>query len=109
MFSGMLSLKLLPFAALLLNVGLVRNTECANVARRMFLWTAGLPLLAFVGFAVHLAIFVRPLSVQYGPDVPLGWPVRIVFLTYTVWLIALARAVIGLNAAVGPPSVLRRT
>ena len=91
MFSGMLALMLLPFAALLLKVGLVRNTECANVARRMLLWTAGLPRLAFVGFAAHLAIFVLPLSVPYGPGVPLGWPVRIVFLTYTVWVIARAR------------------
>ena len=88
------ALMLLPVAALLLNIGIARNIARSNSARRRLMWLAGLPLLAFIGFVVHLAIYVLPLSVQYGPGVPLGWPIRLVFLFYMVWVVTLAREVV---------------
>jgi hypothetical protein len=88
--SGFSALMLLPFAALLINLSLALKNQAWGTARRVLLWTAGLPLLGLIGFLVHLTIFVIPLEVEYGPGVPLGWPPRFLFLTYMVWLITLA-------------------
>ena len=52
-------------------------------ARRVLLWTAGLPLFGFLYFAVYSAIFVFPSGPgAYGPGVNIGWPPRFAFLTY---------------------------
>jgi len=84
-------LVLLPFAALLINLSLALNNQVWLAARRVVLWTAGLPLLGLAGSLVHLAIFVIPLGDRaYGPGVPLGWPPRFLLLTYMIWLITLA-------------------
>jgi hypothetical membrane protein len=49
---GTSQLVLLPFSALLINLRLVRNNEARGAARRVLLWTAGLPLFGFLSFAV---------------------------------------------------------
>ena len=91
LISGLSQLMLLPFAALLINLNLALKNKAWLSARRVLLWTAGLPLLGLAGFLVHLSIFVIPLGEgAYGPGVPLGWPPRFLFLTYMVWLITLA-------------------
>ena len=80
---------LLPFAALLINFSLARR-EGWRSARRVLLWTAGLPLLGFLSFAVYSAIFVFPLGPDaYGPGVNIGWPPRFTFLTYMLWVVSL--------------------
>jgi hypothetical protein len=98
LISGGSALMLLPFAALLINLSLALKNKAWATTRRALLWTAGLPLLGLVGFLVHLAIFVIPLEVEYGPGVPLGWPPRFLFLTYMVWLITLALQAIKLRS-----------
>jgi hypothetical protein len=96
---GTSALLLLPFAALLINLSLARKNQAWAPARRALLWTAGLPLLGLIGSLAHLAIFVIPLGVgAYGPGVPLGWPPRVLFLTYMVWLIILALQAIKLRS-----------
>lgn len=88
---GTSQLMLLPFAALLINVSLALKNRTWARARRVLLWSAGLPLLGFLGFAVYTAIFVVPLGPQaYGPGVNIGWPPRFAFLTYMLWLVTLA-------------------
>jgi hypothetical protein len=85
------ALMLLPFAALLINLNLALKNKAWLSARRVLLWTSGLPFLGLVGFVVHLVIFVIPLGENaYGPGVPIGWPPRFLFLSYMVWLITLA-------------------
>jgi hypothetical protein len=80
---GLVQLGLLPFAALLINLSFGRGTVVSMNARRVLQWTAGLPLLALVAFVVHLSVYVIPVGDHaYGPNVPLGWPIRFVFLTY---------------------------
>ena len=74
---GLSALVLLPFAALLLNLDLARRAVPAD-ARTLRL-TAALPLAGLLG---HWA-----LSVVVPP---LGWPPRLLFLAYAVWLVALA-------------------
>jgi hypothetical protein len=87
---GTSQLVLLPFAALLINLGLARNNEAWRSARRFLLWTAGLPLFGFLSFAVYSAIFVFPLGPgAYGPGVNIGWPPRFAFLTYMLWVVIL--------------------
>ncbi|MCI0422904.1 MAG: DUF998 domain-containing protein [Acidobacteria bacterium] len=99
LISGSSALMLLPFAALLINLNLARKNQAWATARRVLLWTGGLPLLGLIGFLVHLAIFVIPLGEDaYGPGVPLGWPPRFLFLTYMVWLITLALQAIKLRS-----------
>ena len=67
-------------------------------ARRAILWTAGLPLLAFASSVVHLAVVVMPMGDDaYGPGVALGWPPRLLLLSYMVWLITLATQAIRLR------------
>jgi hypothetical protein len=89
MIFGTGQLVLLPFAALLINLGLARN-EGWRSARRVLLWTASLPLFGFLSFAVYSAIFVFPLGPDaYGPGVNIGWPPRFTFLTYMLWVVIL--------------------
>jgi hypothetical membrane protein len=85
---GTSQLALLPFAALLINLSLARNNEAWRPARRVLLWTAGLPLFGFLSFGFYSAIFVFPLGPgAYGPGVNIGWPPRFAFLTYMVWVL----------------------
>ena len=88
--SGTSAMLLLPFAALLINLSLARKNEEWFRARGPLLLTAGLPLVAFIGFVAHLIIFVFPMGDYYGPGLQIGYPPRILFLTYLVWLITLA-------------------
>jgi hypothetical protein len=57
---GTSQLMLLPFAALLINVSLALKNQTWARARRVLLWSAGLPLLGFLGFAVYTAILWYP-------------------------------------------------
>jgi hypothetical protein len=87
---GTSQLVLLPFAALLINLSLARNNEIWAPARRILFWTAGLPLFGFLSFAVYSAIFVFPLGPSaYGPGVNIGWPPRLAFFTYMLWVVTL--------------------
>jgi hypothetical protein len=87
---GTSQLALLPFAALLINLSLARN-EAWRPARRVLLWTAGLPLVGFLSFAGYSAIFLFPLGPgAYGPGVNIGWPPRFAFFTYMLWVVTLS-------------------
>ncbi|MGH9614824.1 MAG: DUF998 domain-containing protein [Bryobacteraceae bacterium] len=88
---GTSQLMLLQFAALLINLSLARRNQRWARARRVLLWTAGLPLFGFGAFALYSAIFVFPMGRQaYGPGVNIGWPPRFAFFTYMLWVVILA-------------------
>lgn len=87
---GTCQLMLLPFAALLINLSLARNHKAWGPARRVLLWTAGLPLFGFLSFVVYSVIFVFPLGPgAFGPGVNIGWPPRFAFFTYMLWVVIL--------------------
>jgi hypothetical protein len=89
---------LLPFAALLININLALKNNAWLPARNILLWTAVLPLLALIGFILHLSIFVMPLGENAnGPGVQIGWPPRILFFTYMIWVVTLALQAIKLQ------------
>ena len=95
---GTAQLVLLPFAALLINVSLARRSPACAAARRALLWTAGLPLLGFAAFILYTAVFVLPLGTDaYGPGVNIGWPPRVAFFTYMLWVVILSRLAIKGN------------
>ena len=95
--SGGLAMILLPFAALFINRNLMTN-EHWKAAKNILKWTAFLPLLAFIGFIAHYTLFVAPLGENaVGENVPIGYPPRIMFLSYHIWLIILALQYIKVN------------
>ncbi|HEU5101029.1 MAG TPA: hypothetical protein VFU22_18515, partial [Roseiflexaceae bacterium] len=59
-------------------------------ARRLVLWTANLP---WISFALLLATLFSGLSRSggsFGPSVQIGWPNRLLLLSYGVWLMVVA-------------------
>ena len=87
---GTTQFVLLPFAAILINISLARKSETWCRARRILLWTAGVPLLGFLSFMVYTVVFVAPLGPgAYGPGVNIGWPPRFAFFTYMIWVLTL--------------------
>lgn len=101
---GTAQLALLPFAALLLNLSLIRNNPRWLLARRMLIWTAGLPLFGFLSFVLYSAIFVFPLGQgAYGPGVNIGWPPRFAFFTYMLWVVVLSWQAITCNRVASEP------
>jgi Protein of unknown function (DUF998) len=85
-------LVLFPFAALFASLSLARSMSAAwTTVRNKLLALAGLPLLGFLGFVTYTALFVLPLGPSaYGPGVNIGWPPRIAFLAYAIWLVTVA-------------------
>jgi hypothetical membrane protein len=93
--SGTAQLVLFPVAALLISLGLTWTQGKWAAARVVLLWTACLPLLGFLCFAVYTGLFVVPLGPHaYGPGVNIGWPPRLAFITYTLWTVLVAWQVI---------------
>ena len=95
---GASALFLLPFAALLINFGLARKNEAFRVSKNILLITGIAPLLGWIGFMIHMNLYIIPLGdYAYGPEVPLGWPPRFLLLTYALWIITLAILKIRVN------------
>jgi len=91
-------LRFLPISALLINLSLAFKNKNWTAGRPALFGTCGLPLLGLIGFMAHFAVFLAPLGENaYGPGVPIGWPPRLLFLTYAVWLITLALQSIKVN------------
>lgn len=97
--TGMTQMTLLPFAALLIGLNLAfKNYDWVD-SRRTLVITSFLPLAGFVGFITHLSLYVIPLGEgAYGPEVPIGWPARFLFLTYAVWVITVGWQAIKVGA-----------
>ena len=88
---GMLQAMLLPFAALMINLNIAFRNPTWMTTRKALLLTAGLPLIALIGSIIHLFLYVIPLGPNArGPDVPIGYPARFVFLSYAIWVVVVA-------------------
>ena len=83
------ALVFLPIGALLVNLGLTRDSGFDG-GGRVVRWTAALPLVALVMFMTAQAMLGDD---GFGPDVPIGWPERVLVLLYAAWQIAVARVV----------------
>jgi hypothetical membrane protein len=101
---GTSQLVLFPFAALLINVSLVRRNQMWTSARRALVWSACLPLAGFASFALYSAMFVFPLGTgAYGPGVNIGWPPRFAFFTYMLWVVTVGWQAIRCNHRFSAP------
>ncbi|MFI6506405.1 DUF998 domain-containing protein [Streptosporangium sp. NPDC050855] len=87
-----LALMFLPVAALLIAFGLARDGSFSTVRRALW-WSAALPFAALVMFMVAQAVLLGAGDGGFGPDVPIGWPERILVLAYAAWQIIVARIV----------------
>jgi len=81
---GTLAMVLLPVAALLICFNLPHQGKAIRL-------TGLIPVIAFIGFVIHLSLYVIPLGEKaVGPNVPIGYPPRILFFSYHLWLVLLA-------------------
>jgi hypothetical protein len=88
---GTSQLVLLPVAALFITLNLACQSAAWLPARRVLYTIAGVPLLGSLAFAAYTAAFMVPLGPgAYGPGVNIGWPPRVAFLSYAIWVVMLA-------------------
>jgi hypothetical protein len=81
---GTLAMVLLPIAALLICFNLTHQEKAVKLI-------GFIPLVAFAGFMIHLNLYIIPLGKNgVGPDVPIGYPPRILFFSYHIWLAIIA-------------------
>jgi hypothetical protein len=78
-----------PIAAMLISLSLIRN-RVWSPARRSLLWTGVLTWIGLLVFALSVALLLPQGNGGFGPDVPIGWPNRLLVLAYSVWLMAVA-------------------
>jgi hypothetical protein len=89
--AGTLAMVFLPFAALIICLNLANKNATWINHKRILKVLAFLPLVAFIGFNVHLNLYVIPLGADaVGEHIPIGYPPRIMFLTYHVWVVVVA-------------------
>jgi len=89
--AGSLAMVLYPIAILLITINISNRNETWAKYSTMLKTIGFLPVLAFAGFIVQLNLYVIPLGeAAVGPNVPIGYPPRIMFLAYHLTLIAIA-------------------
>lgn len=76
-------------AALLISISLVRN-QLWSSARALVLWMANAPWISFALLIGTLFIGLSRNGGEFGPGVPVGWPNRLLFLAYGLWLMVVA-------------------
>jgi hypothetical protein len=75
-------------AALLIGLSLARIPPWSSV-RRQILWAANLPWISFI-FMLATVFSGLARSGSFGPSVLIGWPNRLLLLTYGIWLMIVA-------------------
>lgn len=93
--AAMIGIPGFPIAALLITRSLSRNSRWSDV-RSALRWTAHLTwvTLALMYLTIGLTL---PRAGKFGPDVPIGWPNRIVVVAYCVWVMVVAWKAAGLS------------
>jgi hypothetical protein len=88
----MIGIPSLPVAALLISRSLLR--KLAGITRRSLLWTANLPWMSMILMVAVMFIGLSQSGGEFGSNVLIGWPNRLVVLAYCGWLMAAARGAI---------------
>lgn len=76
----------IPIAAVLIARGLRRNPRWTD-ARRPLVAATALALVGFLVFELSFATMVP--GEELGPDVAIGWPNRILIVSYAIWLLVM--------------------
>lgn len=93
---GLLGIPGFPIAATLISRSLARN-QAWSPARRSLLYVAALTWGGLLAFILSVALLLPQGNGGFGPDVPIGWPNRLLVLAYSVWLMVVAWQAIQLR------------
>lgn len=91
--SFMIGIPSFLVAALLISIGLLRDPSWSS-GRKSMLWAM---ILSWVSVGFMMTIMFIGLSQsggEFGPNVLIGWPNRLVVLAYCVWTMVVARGAI---------------
>jgi hypothetical protein len=78
-----------PIAATLISWGLARD-RAWSPARRSLLWATALTWIGLLAFVLSVALMLPRSNGEFGPDVLVGWPNRLLVVAYCVWLMVAA-------------------
>jgi hypothetical protein len=85
----------IPFASVLVTIGLLHKNELWRRAKGILLWSTIFVWIGLILFIVSMAAQF-PADGKFGPDVLLGWQNRIMITVQCLWLIIVARQAIKL-------------
>ena len=86
---ALLGIPSFPVAATLISLSLARD-QGWSAARRSLLWMAALTWIGLLVFISSVAIMLPRGNGEFGPDVLIGWPKRLLVLSYSTWLMIVA-------------------
>jgi hypothetical protein len=86
---ALLGIPSFPVAATLISLSLARD-QGWSAARRSLLWMAALTWIGLLVFISSVAIMLPRGTGEFGPDVLIGWPNRLLVLSYSTWLMIVA-------------------
>ena len=89
--ASMIGIPSLPIAAMLISLSLVHNKNWAP-ARKSILWTANFTWMSVLIMFGSIGVML-PQAGGFGPEVLIGWPNRLLMLTYYVWLMTVASSI----------------
>jgi Protein of unknown function (DUF998) len=96
----------IPFASVLISIGLLRKNKLWKQAKKKLLWSTFFVWVGLIVFFVSMAVFF-PANGRFGPDVLMGWPNRIMIIAQCIWLMVVARQAIKINTVFSSLSIRR--
>ncbi|MCI0414961.1 DUF998 domain-containing protein [bacterium] len=87
--AGMIGIPGLPIAAVLITRSLTRNRQ-RSTATQVLRWTAHSTWITLVLLDAVMIILLSLNSGKFSPAVWIGWPNRLLVLSYCAWLMAIA-------------------
>jgi hypothetical protein len=98
--AAMIGIPGFPVAALLLSRSLARNRAWSS-ARPSLRWTAHLTWITLVLMFGAMAVLLPQNGGTFGPDVPIGWPNRLLVGAHCAWLVVVGRHAMLVSQAAG--------
>lgn len=86
----------MPVATILLSIELYRNKSWKS-SRQTIAWAGILTIVGFVVSCVSLVVLLSASEGKFGPDTPVGYPMRFEVLCYCIWMIIVSRKTIKLG------------
>ena len=99
---ALLGIPSFPVAATLISLSLARD-QGWSAARRSLLWMAAPDLDRPPGVNLQRGRHAAAGNGEFGPDVLIGWPNRLLVLTYSAWLMVVAWQAIRAGSRDYPP------
>ena len=95
---GTSALILFPLAALIISLNIAATNKTWAPVKKLLRVISVVPLSGFLLFVIYTVIFVMPRGPHaYGPGVNIGFPPRVAFFTYMIWIIIMTNQYIQLK------------